>query len=332
MPIRIAAGAAPAMSDQTHRNENTPRWYALLRAWLLRLLLWSGLLLCAVVVSIQAPRAGMQWPDALKLMLRSLPLILVAWLFAVAAWREVVHAIVGVRMSWGRAIHQQGLLLIGKYVPGGVFGFLARVYDVEPAESGSRYFAAGLVEQFLAILLMSVTGLVLLGVSVFANAWLLVVIPFLPVLGAWGFWFVRRSARWLPDWRVLKPLSSLVTTRFPFKSMVLACSFMVAGALAWSTIACLLAMDFGIGLRAGVGVAGSFAVGVVAGMLVVIAPGGIGAREATFVALAAPWMGAADAVLLAVYLRLLSSGLDGIAGLAALLVSRRGGRASGNSQ
>jgi glycosyltransferase 2 family protein len=65
-----------------------------------------------------------------------------------------------------------------------------------------------------------------------------------------------------------------------------------------------------------------FALGWLAGMVVVFAPGGIGVREAVLVALLAPRVGSADAIVIAAASRIFLTASDLFAGVAAMAVSR----------
>jgi len=68
----------------------------------------------------------------------------------------------------------------------------------------------------------------------------------------------------------------------------------------------------------------AFALGWLTGMVVVFAPGGIGVREAVLVAVLAPRVGQAEAIVIAGTSRILLTAADLVGGAAAFALSRRG--------
>src|SRR5690606_16560486 len=91
-----------------------------------------------------------------------------------------------------------------------------------------------------------------------------------------------------------------------------------------TTIIVVAGQLFDLDFHAALGMAGAFLLAVAAGMLVVIAPGGIGVREAALVGLTSAWLDTVQAVFLSALLRILSTMLDLLAGIAAGLLERKG--------
>jgi len=281
-----------------------------------RIVLWLGLFLCGYALWRARALAG----DAIA---RVSPvgwicvctLLMAIWVLAVFAWRQYLRAYMGQDPGWRAAMRQVGLLLVGKYVPGGVFGFLARMYD-QPNVPRQRLFWAGLAEQAVGVSMpVALGGVLYMAATEVSLAWLWL-IALLPLLALLGVWSLHRCAGWLPWLRKHAVASGMpVWPRF-----LLAAVAQVAQLLAWVSLVFVLVHDlYGMDGFSALGVAGAFLLAVAAGMVMVLAPGGIGVREAALVGLASHWLGTAQAIFMAALLRILSSLLDVFAGWVATL-------------
>lgn len=290
---------------------------------MLTALLWLGLVLCILVLyrlgpEVASMRARLGWQiwTACSLCL------FVAWACAALAWRETVAAIAGLRLSRSTAARQLGLLLVGKYVPGGVFGFLARLYDGDGIGSRAPLAAAGLFEQMLGLSVLTGTGAVLYVAGTTRLAWPLLGLLPIAWLAVPACRIGLRGLRLLPITRLRVALGALYDSSTRQQGILRAAVLTQASVLGWMAVVMLLAMfGFGLDLLSAVGVAGAFAAAMVAGILALFAPGGIGVREASLVALAAQWLGVDAALILAASLRLLSVAFDLCAGSFAVLSS-----------
>src|SRR5690606_19297748 len=124
--------------------------------------------------------------DLLEWALWALPLLLVVWGVTILSWRQMVFAYTGTTIGWERAAHNLGLLLIGKYIPGGVVGFVARAYDVDsddgrPVAPRVAHVAAGLGEQVGGLLSTTLFGAVLYVAALAEWWWLVAAVPGLPL-------------------------------------------------------------------------------------------------------------------------------------------------------
>lgn len=281
-------------------------------AWLRRLpalLFWLGVVFCL----------GVAWklgPDALTALARFRVhewAGLFVWMLAqltlsASAWRCYVAAYGGAWIRWPTAFRHLGLLLVGKYIPGGVFGFVARLYAADPGLR-SRQLAAGVSEQLIgAGIATGLGGLCYLAAWTRNAAWLaaIVLLPWL-ALGAIKLVFgvlARMHSKWgLPastnDRALLLAAASSLVQQMLWG--------VVVGWLAWAA--------FGASGYAALGAAGAYGIAVGAGILVLISPGGIGVREGAMTAFAGIWLGVDQALVLAAMLRLLSVGMDLIAGV-----------------
>jgi uncharacterized membrane protein YbhN (UPF0104 family) len=281
-----------------------------------RAALWAGLALCAYAVWKLAPQSEAVWLRVSLGQIVAVVACLVAiWLLTVAAWRQTVHAFTGVSIGWTSAMRHSGLLLVGKYIPGSVFGFLARQNAIESSVPRSRALAAGLYEQLSGLALPAMIGGLMYVAGAQRQPWWLSAVVVLPWLAVLCSGSAIRLLRRLPIRRiqsVLWPLVEVMPSRLP---LLLGCVLAELAALAWMGLTGVLANAlFDIDGYAAIAVAGAFGLAVCAGMLVIFAPGGVGAREAAMIALSAPWLAPSQAIMLAASLRLLSVALDLIAG------------------
>lgn len=290
-------------------------------AWLLakQSVLWLGLLLCGYALWRTRELAA----EAFSRMYASswawvALLLLLGWGLAAASWRRYLHAYTGQLPGWGMAVRQLGLLLVGKYVPGGVFGFLARMYDQTNAPR-KQLFWAGLSEQAVGVgMPLALGGALYLAASRHNVAWLALIL-FLPLLAIAGIRLLHRLAAYLPWLRlhVLPPP--------PWRRLLPATLLQVTQLLAWVALVAMLSRQLhGLDGLASLGIAGAFLLAVAAGMIVMVVPGGIGVRETTLIGLSSHWLGISQAIFLTAFLRLLSSLLDVFAGLLATAAGTRG--------
>ncbi len=287
-----------------------------------RVALWVGLLLCVFALWRAREVAGdaigrINFPGWITIGF----LLASAWLLAVLAWRRYLSAYTERDPGWRVAMRQLGLLLIGKYVPGGVFGFLARMYD-DASASRDRLFWAGLSEQIVGVALSIAVGCILYLAAMRNDlVWLYLALP-LPFICVIGMQVLHRSAVGLP---LLRRYTN-PSLPFPRRKLLVAAMVQVAQQLAWGILVAFLAYKlYHLDGFAALGVAGTFLLAVAAGMLAVFAPGGIGVREVVLVGLAAHWLKTEQAVFLTALLRILNSILDACAGGIAVLFANRVG-------
>lgn len=291
------------------------------RRWLIHAVLWSGLILC--VYAVWSAR-GVVATGSFRLELRDGVLIVIllylSWVASVASWRQFVCAYTSALPSWPAAFRQSGMIFIGKYVPGGIFGFMARLYDDGNANK-ARLLAAGLAEQVVGFAMVVSFG-ALLYVSAFYGQGLLMVLaialPFLALISAeviqYGVSRVPIIFRRMAGADLRAPDRQRL-----FGAATLSLLQQFVGAF---LVALIAARVCNLDATEAMGVAGAFGLAVGAGMLVVVAPGGIGVREGVVIALVAPWIDTMQAVFLAAMLRLLSTAFDLSAGGIAVLLKK----------
>lgn len=286
-----------------------------------QVVLWAGLVLAALALWRLMPDLSAQRDRIGGVQLAGwILLMFFIWGCSVAAWRAIVTAFFGQPLPWSSAMRQTGLLLVGKYLPGGVFGWLARAYDGQGTGSRQRHLAAGAYEQLAALFIISSTGALFLAASWYGIGWLagLILLPGLVSVGA------RLGARWLAHWPLAKAATAaraLLAAAPTWPRLGVAAVWSQLGVLGWMLLVVWLALVvFQQPTHAALGLAGAFGLAVVIGIATIVVPGGVGVRESAFVALAVHWLGLADAVAFAALLRILSSLLDCGAGLAAFFL------------
>lgn len=286
-----------------------------------RAVLWLGLLLCIYALWRTRFLAG----DAIGRigpgMWAGISLLLLAsWALSGSAWRGYLLAYTGRDPGWRSSIRQLGLLLVGKYVPGGVFGFLARVYD-QPEAPRQRLFWAGLAEQVVGVCMPAVVGGVLYMAAISQDLMWACFIALTPIAAVAGLRSLHHGVGFLP-W--LRQHAVIPVGPRKWRTLLYATTLQLIQQIAWIAIVVAIGKQlFNLEGHAAAGVAGSFLLAVTAGMLVVIAPGGIGVREFALVGLASRWIDMTQAIFLTALLRLLSSVLDAFAGGVAACLARQ---------
>lgn len=293
-----------------------------------KLVLWIGLLLAFAFVWQQAPAMGWSWSTLQGWTIWGIPLVLCIWGLAVAAWREMLVAFTGASFRWRQAAYQLGLLSTGKYIPGGVAGFLARAYDGDLGGvhgiTRTSYVAAGLAEQIGGLALTTMLGLVLYAVALHRWWPMLGLIPALPLIMAQVARAVSATPGRLGDSRWFRYISMLKAPTPNFGPLALSYGLTLAILLLWAIAVGTLTFErAGAGADIALGAAAAYCLAAAVGMAVVIAPSGIGAREAAFALLVAPWMEMTEALAVAGVMRLMSTFMDLTAGALGLLAHRR---------
>jgi len=237
------------------------------------------------------------------------------------AWRAVL-ADLGSPLPLRAAVAINGLAQLGKYVPGAVWSFAAQVelgHDHEvPRQRGSAAVAIGLAVGIGAGLVVAAVALPLASASA-ARHYLpaLAVIPVVafclypPVLG----WLLNRALTLARQ----EPLESPPSLR----GLGMAAAWSVAGWLLFGVQVWLIATNLtGRGPHILLLVGGGYALAASAGLLLVIFPAGIGAREVIMIAVFTIAMSRSTAVAIALTTRVLTTASDLGWGGIALIVRR----------
>lgn len=253
-------------------------------------------------------------------------LLVAYYLLFVVGWRWILRAL-GVHVSYGIALQAEMASMLAKYIPGGVWTPAARVVWLRkagisaaaPVVVSSILLEAGL--SAVAGVGVFVVGLAAIGganaplVPVLAFALLVAVLLHPPVF------------RWIAV-RVFRPFGGIELPEIPYRTLL---GLLVYYALTWIVGgAALLFLIRAVGGRGGAGVivflGGTAAVGAIVAVLSVIAPSGLGVREATMyglmLAVASPGVALGATVLN----RIAITVVEAVLLLAGVLLWRRGRR------
>ena len=239
---------------------------------------------------------------------------LVALFIGTLAWRECIRATSSTSVPIRDAVSTVGIAGLGKYVPGAVWPIIAQTemlgrHGIKRGQAATGS-ALTLVVSTATAIVVGAVALFASGGSVIAYWWLIPV-----ALGC--------ATLLLPPvlTRLLAAISRLHNRFGGFADIQVASAPMVRAVLLQSISWVLWGLDTWVIFRALTPMRsapvplsiGAFAIAWAVGFIIVIAPGGIGPREAALVALLAPVAGATDVLALAVILRMLSICLDIVA-------------------
>ncbi len=247
-----------------------------------------------------------------------------SWRRVLAGWRQTI--------AFAPAARAWCLANLGRYVPGKVWSVaglvvMARQRGVEgwaAAASAVVIQALGLGTCLAAVTMTlpgRLPGLLLGGGAVIALALAVgAVIAGVTLFALHSSWAVGRIGRIVGEQgRVLRPLPVRATV---VGGLLTLASWLTYGVAFWA-----LARGLGLGAALTPSTAiGVFALGYIAGLLALFAPGGVGVREAAFGLLLAPVMGPGPAVGLSVASRLLLTVMEvAAAGITVLVARARSG-------
>ncbi len=298
--------------------------------------LFVALALVAGLVIADRQYQAIPWPERVIIwpLLLACLLQVAFWVVASAAWRYLLARAARLRISLADAFIQISLVLVGKYLPGKVWGMFARgahlaQFDVAPAEN----IRVTYLEQLISVHAGVGFGLLLWLVASPQDLWLaaaaaLVLASFLlvPVYHdrALNFCLPWLERRW-PRARAAVSVSGITPGTYWWLSTLYALEWASVGGV----LVCLyLALpDAALTPRLACLLLGANAIGMIVGFFAFFTPGGLGVREGVIAAVLAPQLGASEAALLVIMMRLWMSAADMLCG-AAVLVSRpslRGG-------
>lgn len=208
---------------------------------------------------------------------------------------------------------------LGKYVPGSVWHFAGRVGLARARGVPVRQSLASLgVEVAASALAAALVGTLVLPHSL--GAAVAVGLAGM-IFAAAALPFTRRFIRRLANHMPIDGFTAAVRT-VPRATILYVPVWALFGLALWLTARALFPVPVGDLAY----FTGAFALGWLAGMAVVVAPSGIGVREAVLVALLGPRIGHAEALVVAAASRILLTSADLGSGALALVLARSGRR------
>lgn len=293
--------------------------------------LWAlQVLVAAIVVALVARALRRHWSEftALDLALDvnvgwiALSALAVALVYAILieSWRRILAGW-GQHLPYGRAARIWFLANLGRYVPGKVWSVaglvvLAQRAGVQGWAAAASAFAMQALGLSTAVALVAAArpagggALASLGLAAAALA----AVATIAVLAS------ERALR--PVRNLIGPLRDL--RPLPVGAVLSGGALTLLGWGLYGTAFWLLARGLGLPSTLTLpAAAGVFALGYILGLLALFAPGGVGVREAVYIALLTPALGSGGAVALSLASRLLLTLTEGAAGLGALLTAGR---------
>lgn len=271
--------------------------------WLRAVLLYGIIAFCCYGVVAEWPQVHavlnhMHWYSVAGATLAAVA----GWLCMMLAWSEVI-ADLGSPLPPSAAVRVMSVVQLAKYVPGGVWAFAAQV------ELGSEYRVPRRRSGTAAVISLALTFGLALAIAA-------VVLPLVSTAAALQYWWALAIAPVIgvcllpPVLGRLLDRALILARRQPLErrpsmgGIARALGWAALGWLLWGLQVWLLIRDVtGLGTRAvPVAIAG-FALAWAAGTMIVLTPGGLGARELALIAVLAAVMPRGEALAVALVSR-----------------------------
>ncbi len=253
------------------------------------------------------------WPEVVHYehLLSALAAQTIQWILLAVAWRQTLICVFQRPVALAECFVQLSMVMVGKYIPGKVWGMLAR--GVHLKTSGLDYtesLIATYIEQLLIVHTGVTLGALAWSVATGAAVWIvlcvvsLLGIALVPILNAWLFGTGNRIVRrWLPDTIQLPKNPPAINT---VDYLWLYCLYTIhwLADLAIPSAVILIISPQWPTTDLFLLLAGANAFGIILGFFAFFAPGGLGVREGVIVGLMMPYMPLQDATLFALAYRL----------------------------
>ena len=224
------------------------------------------------------------------------------WLCMMMVWSEVI-ADLGSPLPLSAAVRVMSVVQLAKYLPGGVWAFAAQVELCDEYRVPRRRSATA------AVISLALTFALALAIAA-------VVLPLVSTAAALQYWWALAIAPVIgicllpPVLGRLLDRALIFTRRQPLErrpsmgGIARALGWAALGWLLWGLQAWLLIRDLtGLGARALPVAIGGYALAWAAGTMIVLTPGGLGARELALIAVLVPVMPHGEAVAVALVSR-----------------------------
>lgn len=297
-----------------------PRWLTRV----LNALLLFGLVSCVLLLLRLVSNSHMAFRVQAPTIVAILFFYILAICTAAIMWRQLVQSSMAFSVSWRDTLVGIAALMLGKYVPGKVAGLAGRALTVGASRGMISASLIAVIEQGYVvaglIIFASLATLVFAAQSPMYEVWIwvspivLVVAVFGPRIGTLCVISVLKRNQFVSDLvRLLGGLTPAVSL-FLLTLSVIAAAAVCAPAWFLSDI---LSIDTGAGGRSVL--LAAYAVSIVAGMLALVLPGGIGAREGVFVLMTQSVLTLEVAIAAAALLRVINVMADLLVGLCGVL-------------
>jgi uncharacterized membrane protein YbhN (UPF0104 family) len=231
-------------------------------------------------------------------------------------WRRVIKALTEKRIVYWDAYLQMAAFGVSKYIPGKVWGFVARTGQLKRnGVSAQMSIMSSVVEQ---LLVLSGGGIIAVGAGIIAFPEYRFGIAALGAALIIGLVLISRNipavAKWLNRYRNDINLTQGAVERSPIQflrlSLAYAIPWLISGMILGIIYFTFFDAMFSNELLAALVLANT--IGFIVGFFAVFAPGGLGVREATTTAVLAPFLPVREVLLATIVLRTLIVAFDGI--------------------
>lgn len=231
-------------------------------------------------------------------------------------WRRLVFAVTGVRSKYSDAYLQMVAVAAGKYVPGKIWGIVARTGQLQRiGVSAQNSVVSSVIEQFAVFV---GGGIVALGAALLAFPQYVSGIAVAGIAGLFGLMVLPRLVPRIIVWVQRRGGGSEKVTPTVEGASRYWLKFSSAHVFLWlisGATLCVIYFSLFGGIVSPQGVAAlvlANTIGFIVGFLAVFAPGGLGVREATTVAVLAPFFPIGETLIAAIVLRALMVLFDGL--------------------
>ena len=297
------------------------------KAWLVLL---AVIAIVAIVWALRNEASTFAWPQLVSA--RNLALTCVAqlvfWWFAATMWTRLSRIVAGNHVSTWHGFQQLALVGLGKYLPGKIWGMVAR---------GSHMAAQGVSTQRIAVATFYEQCILLHGAVIMCAAayalqhptGLFLTIAVAAILsmfaGSWWSAVAVRAGGWLAQRAGLgfseDDIRAVDNGQYFWLVLGYALLWTMLGAV-FLGLYCAFFND-AVSVRTGLGLVMANAVAITAGFFALFAPGGIGVREAVGASILAAYIPLPEAAALVILFRIWATAMDGIAGVAVIPSLRR---------
>ena len=252
------------------------------------------------------------------------------WLVATVFWRQTVRIATGKTLRLGESFHQLALVAVGKYLPGKVWGFLARGAVLKDARTSTHgVIAAAVIEQWVMLMSAALVSGALL-VAMHPNSILTWLGGGGVLVGLTGSHLFRFGStqlqRLLASNRNAQGHTIISLTHGAYLQLMATHSVM------WVLLAAVLAtICFAFALHpvtlelvAALVIANT--IGIVVGFAALFAPAGLGVREAVTTAVLLPYIPLEQAAILSISFRLWTTASDALLAVTIALQTLRSAR------
>lgn len=245
----------------------------------------------------------------------------VYWVLMTYLWTVVLQLASGTKVRLSDGFFQLCLIILGKYIPGKIWGVVARAtYSKQEhgIDLGSMVQATYIEQIYVIGSGAIVASLLAAALGINDVLWLVALGSLLVIVVATLYQKpLTALIRWAHSWRKLDETIELDDVRLPPARMLGVLFFYMVGWLLLGAVMYglyLSLFESTVSIRMAAIVILACAAGICAGILAIFAPGGVGVREAVSGAILAPYMPLADAVLLVLIFRLWLAALDVLVG------------------